>query len=75
MVHVHTLLAQVDAMSLQLEFAHIALDTCLVDEIGGIHLHLREVQFINHHLITEEGQQLHIYHHLLDVGYGIFSVS
>ena len=75
MVHVHTLLAQVYAMCLQLEFAHIALDPGLVDEIGGIHLHLREVQLINHHLITEEGKQLHIYHHLLDVGYGIFSVS
>ena len=75
MVHVHTLLAQVYAMCLQLEFAHIALDTGLVDEIGGIHLHLREVQFVYHYLITEEWQQLHIYHHLLDVGYGIFSVS
>ena len=75
MVHVHPLPTQVYAMCLQLEFAHIALDAGLVDEIGGIHLHLREVQFINHHLVAEEWQQLHLNHHLLDVGYGIFSVS
>ena len=69
------LLTQIYTIRHQLQSAHISLDSGFVDKVGGVHLHLREVQFIHHHLIAEEWQQLYIYHHLLDVGYGIFFIS
>ena len=59
----------------QLQLAHISLDAGFMNEIGSIHLHPGEIEFIHHHLIAEEWKQLHIYNHLLDVGNSILFIS
>ena len=46
----HVFLFQVDAVGLQREGSDVALDACLMDEMGGIYPHTTEFKTVYHYL-------------------------
>ena len=54
------------------ETCHSAPNTSLRYKADGVELHVVEFQSVYLHLLMEQRQQAHIYHHALHIGHSIF---
>ena len=71
MVHAHVLLREVDAVGFDLQFADLAADTYVTDEMGGVDLHVAQRELVDHDLFMEERPELHVRHSTRDEGYSV----
>ena len=71
-IHTQLLAFQVDAVTLYRELPDGSLHLSVRDKLHGVQLNPAELEFIHFHLTVKQRLQLHVDHHLADVGHGVF---